>query len=99
LQTLPSTRLSVRYLVVRSGSEGAVSHPERTLKAAVLRAIEFMANNEAGLITSIIDTKSKAIFRDIEISGFAERFDPVHAPECDTSRRPSAEVAEGCGNE
>jgi hypothetical protein len=62
-------------LVVRSGSEGAFSHPVSTLKAAVLKAMEMMANNEAGLITSIIDTKSKAIFRDVEISGFAERFD------------------------
>jgi hypothetical protein len=51
--------------------------------------MEMMANNEAGLITSIIDTKSKAIFRDVEISGFAERFDSFPGRE--------APARESCG--
>jgi hypothetical protein len=61
--------------------------------------MELMANNEADLITSIIDTKSKAIFRDIEISGFAERFDSFPMPGSDSLSRMRERVASGCGIE
>jgi hypothetical protein len=51
-----------------------MSHPQPTFRTAVLLANDFMTNGPNAHVTSIIDTRSLAIFREFEIAGFAERF-------------------------
>jgi hypothetical protein len=64
----------VRYIVVRTNPSGAASHPQATLKQAVLLAVDFIADANGAFTTSIIDVQSQAIFCDSEIQQFAERF-------------------------
>jgi hypothetical protein len=64
----------MRYLVVRSDASGALAEPRASLGEAILHGLQRMNQAQGAYTTSIIDTRSLAIFREFEIAGFAERF-------------------------